>query len=76
MLVLGISGRKQSGKSTVGNLILSLHLAQLGLCDKIYMDDNSNIIISDLLGNDSYAGIFSLNDLNTNKVFVPDRVKI
>lgn len=76
MLVLGISGRKQSGKTTVGNLILSLHLAQLGLCDKIYMDDNSNIIISDLLGNDSYAGIFSLNDLNSNKVFIPDRVKI
>lgn len=66
MLVIGISGKKQSGKSTAGNLILSLYLAKLGMCEKIYMDDDGNIIISDLLGDTSYEGIFNTRLLLNN----------
>lgn len=60
MLILGISGRKQSGKSTVGNFIMSLCLAQLNYCEKIYMDEDGHLIISDLLGDDRYEGIFDI----------------
>jgi hypothetical protein len=60
MLILGISGRKQSGKSTVGNFILSLFLAQLDYAEKIYMDDDGQLIVSDILGDTRYEGIFNI----------------
>lgn len=56
--VLGISGKKQSGKSTAGNFIVSACMSELNLCNNVYINDNGQIIISDLLGNESYAGIF------------------
>jgi len=59
MLVLGISGRKQSGKTTVGNFILSLYMGQLGLAKQVLLDDEGQILVSDFGGNESYAGIFS-----------------
>ena len=63
MLILGISGRKQSGKTTTGNFILSLYLSKLGFSDKIYLDENGQIIISDILGNVAYEGIFDINHM-------------
>jgi len=63
MLILGISGRKQSGKSTIGNFILSLYLAKLGYCEKIYMDEDGQLLISDILGDTRYEGIFDIRKL-------------
>lgn len=63
MLILGISGKKQSGKSTVGNFILSLYLAKLNLCEKILMDEDGQLIVSDFAGDASFEGIFNVNDL-------------
>jgi hypothetical protein len=58
MIVLGVSGRKQSGKTTVGNFILSLYMAKLGMAEKILFDDEGQILISDLGGNKEYEGLF------------------
>lgn len=63
MLILGISGRKQSGKTTTGNFILSLYLSKLRFSDKIYIDDVGKIIISDVLGNSAYEGEFDFDKL-------------
>lgn len=67
MLILGISGRKQSGKTTTGNFILSLYLAKLGLSEKIYIDDIGQIIVSDLLENKAYEGIFDIDNIPTDE---------
>lgn len=58
MIVLGISGRKQSGKTTFGNFILSLHMSKMRLANKIMLDDEGQILISDLGGNTDYEGVF------------------
>jgi hypothetical protein len=58
MIVLGISGRKQSGKTTAGNFILSLHLSKLGLAEKVLLDDEGQILLSDFGGNKEYEGLF------------------
>jgi hypothetical protein len=63
MLILGISGRKQSGKTTTGNFILSLYLSKLQFSDKIYIDDYGQPVVSDILGNAAYSGVFDPNNL-------------
>lgn len=72
-MILGISGRKQSGKSTTGNFIFSLKLAELGICEKIELDNQGRIYISDLFGDINYAGILDLskptNDYILNKLY-------
>ena len=60
-MILGISGRKQSGKSTTGNFVFSLKLAELGVCENIQLDDQGRIGISDLFGDKNYAGILDLS---------------
>jgi hypothetical protein len=76
MPIIGISGRKQSGKSTASNFIVSLYMAQLGLSNKVYLNDEGKIIVSDLLGDENYAGEFDptnsdniQNDYHLEKVF-------
>ena len=34
-MIIGLSGRKQSGKSTAGNLIYSLYMAQTNISNKV-----------------------------------------
>jgi hypothetical protein len=63
MLILGISGRKQSGKSTIGNFILSLYLAKMGYCEKIYMDEDGQLLVSDINGDKRFEGIFNIRKL-------------
>ena len=58
MLILGISGKKQSGKSTTGNFIYSLHMAEMGISNEVYIDGKGRIVVSDLLGDKNYSGIF------------------
>lgn len=62
-LILGFSGKKQSGKTTSGNFIVSLCMSKLGLAGDIKIDNNGKIIVSDLLGNRSYKGIYDAEQL-------------
>lgn len=66
MLILGISGKKQSGKTTVGNFILSLYLAKLNLCEKIFMTEDGQLAVSDFAGDKNFEGIFNINELLYN----------
>lgn len=67
-MILGISGKKQSGKTTSGNFIASVFMANLGICDKIHINSEGQIVVSDLFGNETYAGVFDLSrqDLKTD----------
>jgi hypothetical protein len=58
MFILGISGRKQSGKSTTGNFIVSIYLSDLAISENVYLNEYGQIIVSDLLGDKNYAGVF------------------
>ena len=63
MLVIGVSGRKQSGKSTLGRFVLSLSLSQLDYCNNIYMDEETGeILVSDILGDDRFKGVFDIRE--------------
>lgn len=72
-MIIGISGRKQSGKTTTGNFIASLKMAELGICNKIDIDHCGRIVISDILGDKNYAGILDIsirnNDYMLNKLY-------
>ena len=75
-MIIGLSGRKQSGKSTAGNLIYSLYMAQTNIAEKVLLSNDGEIIVSDLFGNKSYAGTFlpyryahESEDVVINKVF-------
>ncbi len=75
-MIIGLSGRKQSGKSTAGNLIYSLYMAQTDIAEKVLLSSDGEIIVSDLLGNESYAGKFlpyryahKSEDIVINEVF-------
>lgn len=60
MLILGISGKKQSGKTTSANFIASIFMTNLNISQKIYINDNGEMVISDLFDNKLYAGVFDL----------------
>lgn len=81
MLILGISGRKQSGKSTTGNFIFSIYMSDLSVSEKVYINESGQIMVSDLLGDKNYAGIFDPSNTNSrdytiSKVFEQMRHKI
>ena len=70
-MILGISGKKQSGKTTSGNFIASLFMANLGISEKIHIDDNGDIVISDLFGDKNYAGKFDIiNSINSTDYLI------
>lgn len=69
-MIIGLSGRKQSGKSTAGNFIYSLYMAQLGIAEKVYLGDNGQIIVSDLLGDVNYAGVFNTNQNKSSDIIL------
>lgn len=60
-MIIGFSGKKQSGKSTSGNFIVSVFLANSGICERVRLNDIGEIEVSDLLGDKNYAGVFDLN---------------
>lgn len=67
MLILGVSGRKQSGKSTTGNFIFSLYMSELEIAEKVYINQLGQIMVSDLFGDTNYSGIFDpTNSLSTD----------
>ena len=65
-MIIGFSGKKQSGKSTSSNFIISLFIAQLEIAQKVSINPNGQIVVSDLLNDRNYAGIFDLSNINRN----------
>jgi hypothetical protein len=73
-MIIGLSGKKQSGKTTSGNFIASLFMANLEVSNKIRLNDKGQIEVSDLLGDKLYKGLFDpsyskSNDYIIKKVF-------
>lgn len=73
-MIIGISGKKQSGKSTSGNFIYSIMMVESGVSNKASINWAGQIEISDLFGDKNYRGIFdpcnrSSTDWNIQKVF-------
>ena len=73
-MIIGISGKKQSGKSTSGNFIYSLMMVESGVSTKAWINWKGQIEISDLCGDDNYKGIFDpcsrlTTDWNIQKAF-------
>lgn len=73
MLILGLSGRKQAGKSTAGNFIYSLYMSEYNISKEVYIDGYGRIVVSDLLGNEDYAGIFDPT-LNNSSDYILSQV--
>lgn len=60
-MIIGFSGKKQSGKNTSGNFIASVFLANMGMVESVRLNHNGEIEVSDLLGNKNYSGVFDPN---------------
>ena len=76
MQLLGISGRKQSGKNTAFNFLLSLSLVHLGLVrGKASMTSDGKVYISDLFGDTDFAGVFDVErDNPAMRQFLEDKI--
>jgi len=73
-MIIGISGKKQSGKSTSGNFIYSLMMVESGVTDKASINWMGQIEVSDLFGDKNYKGQFdpcnrNVSDWNIKKAF-------
>lgn len=73
-LVIAFSGKKQSGKTTSGHFIMSLCMSKLGISKSIDIDLDGNIVVSDLLGNKNYKGIYS-PEKNIENDYILEQVK-
>jgi hypothetical protein len=60
-MIIGISGRKQSGKTTSANFLASIFMGNLNIAQKIKIGSEGEIVVSDILGNNAYAGKFDLS---------------
>lgn len=76
MKILAFSGRKQSGKNTCFNLLLGLEMLKLAVVrDKIAIQDDGRLWISDIFGDPEYQGIFDPNRKNeTMKAFLAEYI--
>lgn len=72
-MILGISGKKQSGKTTSGNFIASIFMANLGVCDKLHINSDGQIVVSDLFRNKAYAGVFDLSRHDLRSDYLIDK---
>jgi hypothetical protein len=73
-MIIGISGKKQSGKSTSGNFMYSLMMVESGVTDKASINWMGQIEVSDLFGDKNYKGQFdpcnrNISDWNIKKAF-------
>lgn len=48
--IIGFAGKKQSGKNTACNGILMLQLIKYNVCEKAKLDENGNVLVSDIYG--------------------------
>jgi hypothetical protein len=63
-MIIGFSGKKQSGKTTAGNFITSVYMANMDICKSITLNDQGHIEVSDILGNTAYKGVWDISNLN------------
>ena len=59
--ILGLSGKKQSGKNTSANYVVGLFLRSLKITDTFSITDKGELAVRDIFGNTDYAGIIDLN---------------
>lgn len=69
-MIIGLSGKKQSGKTTSGNFIISVFMANLDLAQTIRLNDEGQIEVSDLLGDTLYKGTFDPSYSRSNDYIV------
>jgi hypothetical protein len=69
-MIIGFSGKKQSGKTTSGNFILSLFIMELKLAESAYIDSDGRIIVSDLLGQKQYSGVLDTTFSNSKDYII------
>lgn len=48
--IIGFAGKKQSGKNTCCNFLLALKFHEYGVCKNVSLNEQGNIIVSDLFG--------------------------
>lgn len=65
-MIIGFSGKKQSGKSTSGNFLVSIVMANLGIAEHISLNPDGLIVISDLFGDRLYQGVFDASISRSN----------
>ena len=59
--IIGISGKKQSGKNTAINFIVGLHMTSLGLIrENFTITPQGELYISDINGDKDYEGVFDI----------------
>lgn len=64
--IIAISGKKQSGKSTLCNFIIGHSMKSLNIINKEFkITGDGKLYISDLFGDDKYAGVFDVTRKNT-----------
>lgn len=68
MNIIAISGKKQSGKTTTGNFLISLFLSNMGVSKDIKLDESGEIQLSDIYGNTSYKRIAPRHDFKNDFV--------
>ena len=74
-IVIAFSGKKQSGKTTSGHFVMSLCMSKLGIAQSIDIDKEGNIIVSDLLGNKNYSGIYFPEKLVDSQDYILQQVQ-
>jgi hypothetical protein len=61
-VIIGLSGRKQSGKNTAMNFIVGLHLKALSIVKgKFDLTEKGELYVQDIFGNTDDEGIFDIN---------------
>jgi hypothetical protein len=73
-MIIGISGRKQSGKSTTSNFLLSLFMAKMNLCTNLELNNSGHIIVSDLLGQTQYSGLLDYSSIIDSPDYVHKQI--
>ena len=59
--ILGLSGKKQSGKNTSANYVVGLFLRAIKVVEDFHISKNGQLIVTDILGNKEYQGILDLD---------------
>lgn len=66
--ILGLSGKKQSGKNTACNHILGMWMKALGIVDKIEITEKGELLLEGVLGDSSVKCIFDIMDDSENTI--------